>query len=68
MILYLRAYFPCEQRMPWRVCAFVLARKCDTHQLKSHMLTHTVNSEIFARILSSRIALRDIFAMLKIRD
>ena len=29
---------------------------------------HTVNSEIFARILFSRIALKDIFAMVKIRD
>ena len=28
----------------------------------------TVNSEIFARILFSRIALKVIFAMLKIRD
>ena len=28
----------------------------------------TVNSEIFARILFSRIALKDIFATLKIRD
>ena len=29
---------------------------------------YTVNSGIFARILFSRIALKDIFAMLKIRD
>ena len=28
----------------------------------------TVNSEIFARILFSRIALKDIFAKVKIRD
>ena len=29
---------------------------------------NTVNSEIFARILFSRIVLKDIFAKLKIRD
>ena len=29
---------------------------------------YTVNPEVFARILFSRIALKDIFAMLKIRD
>ena len=31
-------------------------------------LSPTVNSEIFARFLISRIALKDIFATLKIRD
>ena len=31
-------------------------------------LSYTVNSEIFVRILFSRITLNDIFALLKIRD
>ena len=31
----------------------------------ANLLQHTVNSEIFARILFSRIALKDIFATLK---
>ena len=30
--------------------------------------TFTVNSEIFARILFSRMALKEVFATLKIRD
>ena len=33
-----------------------------------HICADTVNSEIFARILFSRIALKDIFATLEIRD
>ena len=32
------------------------------------MALHTVNSEIFAKILLSQIALKHIFATLKIRD
>ena len=32
------------------------------------MLKNTVNSESFARILFSRIALKDIFATFKFRD
>ena len=41
-----------------------------SHCWKSHVAAHgyNVNSEIFARILFSRIALKDIFATLKIRD
>ena len=32
------------------------------------LMQHSVNSEIFARILFSRVAIKDIFAMLKSRD
>ena len=38
------------------------------HQIGLIESVHTVNSEIFARILLSRIALKDIFSTLKIRD
>ena len=36
--------------------------------LTTILVLHTVNSEILARILFSRIALKDIFAMVNIRD
>ena len=35
---------------------------------KSHVAAHTVNTEIFARILFSRMAVKDIFATFKICD
>ena len=43
------------------------------HQIAAHVVvkskfTHTVDSKIFARILFSRIALKDIFATLKNRN
>ena len=39
-----------------------------SYYLQPHDQRLTVNPEIFARILFSRIALKDIFAKLKIRD
>ena len=36
--------------------------------LKDLIIQSTVNPEVFARILFSQIALKDIFATLKIRD
>ena len=38
------------------------------HIFQLHIITHTVNSESFANILISWIALKDIFATLNIRD
>ena len=39
-----------------------------SHKNDARLIWVTVNSEIFAKILFSRIALKDIFATFKIRD
>ena len=50
-----------------------LVQLLSTNQTDNRLAVHscvkiTVNSEIFARILFSQIALKDIFATIKIRD
>ena len=54
--------------MSYRPCSTFFAMNRMKTEIFVYDIQNTVNSEIFARILFSRIALKDIFVTLKIRD